>query len=238
MNNGIIFETKRFLVNYLKDKKCDYEQIHPWRKPWEFVALHSFRVESYVIKLLQKEPYSLSQAEIVLIRIAAILHDIGRLQQREDHAIIGRKIVEEWIQSNNTLRDIGIDCNRLLHVIETHSNKDEKDEDYCSRILKDADILDEIGVISIFMASSWIDRGNPYFFTLLNQRVGSRELSFCDEQLKLLNTDSAKQIMLEKKEFIQRFYNQLQDEIGGTAEFGAVTLEDYFFRHLITIHPR
>jgi HD superfamily phosphodiesterase len=228
MSEEILFEAKRFIVNYLKGKKCEYEQIHPWRKPWEFVALHSFRVEAYVIKLLEMERHNLSQDEIILTRLAAILHDIGRIQQREDHAILGGNIVADWIQSNNAFHASNIECNRLLYLIEKHSNKEEKDEDYCLRILKDADILDEIGIISIFMASSWIDRGNPYFFSLLNQRVENREIEFCNEAYGLLNTESAKEILLQKKEFIDKFCSQLHEELDGTNEFGKVSLEDYF----------
>lgn len=228
MSEGILFETKRFLVNYLKSNKCEYEQIHPWRNPWEFVALHSLRVEAYVIKLLETEQHNLSQDEIILTRLAAILHDIGRIHKRENHAICGRRIIEEWLQSSTAFETSNIDKLRLLDLIEKHSNKKEKDEDYCLKILKDADLLDEIGIMSIFMASSWIDRGNPYFFSLLSQRVESREVDFCNDMYCLLNTATAKELLLQKKEFIHKFCSQLQEEIEGTVEFNKVALEDYF----------
>lgn len=228
MRDEILYKSKKLLVNYLKDKKCEYDQIHPWRQPWEFVALHSFRVEAYANKLLLMEPHNLSQDEVLLTRLAAILHDVGRIHQRQEHGKIGRRIVEEWIKSEAIFQTSNIDCDRLLDLIERHSDKEEKDEDYCSRILKDADVLDEIGVISIFMASSWIDRSNPYFFALLNQRVKDKEISFCDEQYVYLNTDSARKILQQKKEFIIGFSSELDDEIASTAEFGNIALEDYF----------
>lgn len=228
MNQDILFEAKKFLVDYLKDKKCNYDQIHPWRQPWEFVALHSFRVEAYTAKLLQMEQHKLSQDEIVLARLGAILHDIGRIHQREDHALIGRNIIEEAIMKGSLFASSNIDKDRLLYFIGNHSNKGEKDNDLCSVIIKDADILDEIGVISIFMASSWIDRKNPYFFALLNKRVADREIRFCDESNKYLQTESAKKILQQKKEFIQGFNKQLGEEIEGTEEFGNIALEEYF----------
>jgi HD superfamily phosphodiesterase len=228
MNEDQILEAKRFLVNYLKGRKCEYDQMHPWREPWEFVALHSFRVEAYAVKILEREAHTLSEEEIMLTRLGAILHDVGRIHQRENHALIGRGIVEEEISSGRLFSGSNIDIPRLLHFIETHSNKEEKDDDLCSTVIKDADVLDEIGAISIFMASTWIDRGNPYFFALLNQRVKDREVSFCDEALRCLNTESAKRILHEKKEFIEGFHKQLSDEVKGTEEFGKVTLEDYF----------
>lgn len=228
MTGDILFEAKRFIINYLKDKKINYNPMHPWREPWEFVALHSFRVEAYTAKLLKMEQHSLSEEEILLTRLGAILHDVGRIQQREDHALIGMNIIEDAINSGHLFSSSDIDKSRLLYLIGTHSNKDEKDNDFCSVILKDADILDEIGVMSIFMASNWIDRGNPYFFSLLNQRVADREVKFCDESYRYLITESAKTILKQKKEFIQNFNKQLSDEIEGTEEFGNITLEDYF----------
>lgn len=228
MDKDMIFEAKHFLVNYLKDKKSNYEQRHPWREPWEFVALHSFRVEALAAKLLKMEQHTLSQEEITLTRIGAILHDCGRIRQRENHAVIGRNIIEDAIASGRLFATSTIDKDRLLYLIGGHSDKEIKDTDFCSVILKDADVLDEIGVISIFMASSWIDRGNPYFFSLLNERVKDREIKFCDEGFKYLNTESAKTILQQKKEFILGFCKQLSDELEGTEEFGNIALEDFF----------
>lgn len=78
------------------------------------------------------------------------------------------------------------------------------------------------------MASNWTDRSNPFFFNLLSDRVENLELSFCDNALKLLKTESARLILKEKKEFIILFLNQLKDELYGTEIFGQVNIEDYY----------
>jgi uncharacterized protein len=228
MNEYTLEEGKRFLIAYLKDKSIDYENIHPWRNTWEFIVLHSLRVEGYVKKILAGEGVALSDEEVLITRLAAILHDIGRIHKREEHALVGKDIINNWLRENQeTLNSIS-DPERLLYLIERHSNKEEDDSDYCLKVLRDADILDEIGVISVFMASNWIDRSNPYFFQLLLDRLENFEIDFCDKGFKLLNTETAKLILAEKRSFIERLNKQLKDELYGTEMLGEVSIEEYF----------
>jgi len=226
MNEYTLEEGKRFLIAYLKDKSIDYENIHPWRNTWEFIVLHSLRVEGYVKKILAGEGIALSDEEVLITRLAAILHDIGRIHKREEHALVGKDIIHNWLRENQgTLNSIS-DPDRLLYLIEKHSNKEEDDSDYCLKVLRDADVLDEIGVISVFMASNWIDRSNPYFFQLLLDRLEKFEIDFCDNGFKLLNTETAK--LAEKRNFIELLNKQLKDELYGTEMLGEVSIKDYF----------
>jgi uncharacterized protein len=219
---------KKFLVSYLKDRVLDYDCVHPWRNSWEFIVLHSFRVEGYVKKILENEKHNLSQEEVLLTRLGAILHDVGRIHRREHHALLGKEIVQAWLSENENISNTISDKNRLLYLIEKHSNKEEDTEDYCLQILRDADVLDEIGAMSIFMTSTWIDKSSPYFFKLLKDRIESFEINFCNEGFKLLNTEAAKVILEQKKAFISNFVNVLKDELYGTEDFGEVSIEDYF----------
>lgn len=228
MDENILDEGKKFLVSYLKNKNIIYEVNHPWRKDWEFIVLHSLRVEGYVKKILNSERHNLSFDEVLTTRLAAILHDVGRIHKREGHALAGRDIIHDWLIEDKKLINSIYDFDRLLFLIEKHSDKEDDETDYCLKVLRDADILDEIGVMSIFMASNWIDRKNPYFFKLLSDRIDSFEIGFCEAQSKLLNTESAKLILNEKKKFITLFSNQLKDELYGTEMFGVVNIEDYF----------
>lgn len=228
MEEIILEEAKKFLVSYLRGRIINYETIHPWRNTWEFVVLHSLRVEGYVKKLLNIENDQLSYEEVLLTRLAAILHDIGRIHIRENHATLGKDIVEQWLGENKDIANEVQNIERLLYLIEKHSDKETEDDDYCLKILQDADILDEIGAMSIFMASNWIDKNNPYFFRLLSDRVQGFEVNFCNEGFKFLKTAAAKKIMDEKKSFITDFSKGLKKEIYGTEIFGQVTIEEYF----------
>jgi uncharacterized protein len=211
-------EARKYLITCIEGKYNYNESVHPWRKGWEFVALHAFQVEAYVQKILARQPHTLSDGEIVRLRLAAILHDIGRLDGKDDHAQRGARLVDEWLQARPDIREQIEDADGLLELIASHSQKDAPETDFSKAVLKDADILDEIGALSVFMASNWIERGSPFFFHQLRQRLEQFELPFCERQLARLNTQAGRAILDEKRAFIEMFINQLDGELACDVE--------------------
>ena len=209
-----LLDTARdFLVLSSQGKLNHQETIHPWRKDWEFAVLHSLRVEQYVLKILNREQHRLTETEIHLLRLAAILHDIARLDQRDNHALLGATVARNWLQAHANRSFTADEIDRIVEMIAVHSDKAGGDTDYCRAVLKDADTLDEIGVMSVFMASNWLDARSPFFFNGLLQRLVDFELPFCDKKMAILNTDGARAILKEKREFIQCVIEQLTDEL-------------------------
>jgi HD superfamily phosphodiesterase len=211
MPTDILEEARVFMLQSFKGKQSNFETKHPWRKDWKFAVLHSLRVETYAVKILEREHHSLSGHEIILLRLAAILHDLARMEDVENHARLGAEFAEPWLRNHTTLTDG--DIARVLEMIADHSNKKVKEQDFCRAVLKDADTLDEIGAMSIFMAGNWLDRGSAFFFYELRQRLMEFEIPFCDKQLSILNTDGARKILNQKKAFIENFITQLTDEV-------------------------
>lgn len=199
---NIIEEAKKYLISYVEGTKTSMETIHPLRNGWEFVVQHSLRVGNYVLRILEDEKHKLSNEEIELVRIAAILHDIGRIHKRENHAKISEDIVKNWLDNNLNILAKVDDVPRLLTLISSHSNNDENDDDFGSMVLKDADLLDEIGAMSIFMTSNHIDKNSSKSFHKLLDRVNHRETNFFQEHFNKLNTNAAKEILLKNKQFI------------------------------------
>jgi uncharacterized protein len=220
LEKAMIKKAEEFLVSHRKHKNYIEETIHPWRKDAEQIIMHSFRVYSYALKIIASNKDKLASEEIMLIKLAAILHDTGKFYKKENHAQKSVEIVQKWLNENNKYYNNALDENRLLRMIGGHSNKgDEEDHDLCSLILKDADILDEIGAISIFMSSNWLDKTSPYFFHELSNRLQMQEIDFCDNNYSKLKTTRAKEIMNDKKAFIENFIVQLNSELEGTEEF-------------------
>jgi HD superfamily phosphodiesterase len=212
--NEILNEARNYLVEFLRGKQLQIETQHPWRKAWEFVVLHSLRVEGYVVQILEREPTHLSDTEFVLLRLAAIVHDIGRLEITENHAKLGAEIIEQWLTSNHPSQLTDKQKKKVVDLIAAHSEKGLFEKDLSTAVLKDADTLDEIGVMSIFMTSNWIDHQSPYFFHELLKRLQEFEIPFCEEKMALLNTAGAREILAEKQAFIETFIVQLEVEIG------------------------
>jgi uncharacterized protein len=213
MSTDILNDARTYLVNSCQGKQNHFDTLHPWRKDWQFAVLHSLRVDAYVLKILAREDHVLSEPEIVLLRLAAILHDIARLDQREHHAQAGADIARRWFQTEAGRALHSTDIEKVLAMIADHSNKTGPERDFSKAVLKDADTLDEIGVMSIFMTSNWLEKQSPFFFHDLRQRLIDFELPFCDKKLAVLNTAGAKAILREKRAFIEFFLAQLADEI-------------------------
>ncbi|MBV5337343.1 MAG: HD domain-containing protein, partial [Deltaproteobacteria bacterium] len=213
MSTNILDNARTYLFHSFKGKQSSFETKHPWRKDWKFAVLHSLRVESYTLKILAREPHSLPEHEIVLIRLAAILHDLARMEDVGNHAKLGAEIAEPWLRGGSGFSLTNNDIERVLEMIADHSNKNVREQDFSKAILKDADILDEIGVMSIFMTSNWLDRRSPFFFYDLRQRLIEFEIPFCDKQMSILNTHGAREILSEKKAFVENFIAQLTEEV-------------------------
>ena len=88
----ILDEARLFLLHSLQGRRNEIESRHPWRRSWKFAVLHSLRVESYAVRILAHEDHSLSEEEVTRLRLAAILHDISRLEKREEHACWVRRL--------------------------------------------------------------------------------------------------------------------------------------------------
>lgn len=217
MSADLLHEARSYLVNVCRGKQNSFDTVHPWRKDWQFIVLHSLRVEAYALKILARESHGLSDPEIVLLRTAAILHDIAKLDQAEQHAQAGAAIVRTWFQNNQGYALKNDEIEKVLEMIADHSNKAVREQDFSKAVLKDADTLDEIGVMSIFMTSNWLERRSPFFFHDLRQRLIEFELPFCDDKLATLNTAGAKMLLREKKAFVESFIAQLTDEVQADA---------------------
>jgi uncharacterized protein len=215
MNPDTLSLARQFLLASLQTQANVRENRHPWRRGWEFAAQHSLRVEALAVKILGRQPHGLDHNQVNLIRLAAILHDIKRSEtaERSGHAAAGALAAGEWLAAHP---ELGLSASEVQYVVEMiagHSNKSKPDPDLCSAVLKDADTLDEIGAISIFMSANWLDRESPFFFQHLAERLEKFEIPFCDQKLAILNTEGARQILREKKAFIERFLRQLRAEL-------------------------
>jgi hypothetical protein len=82
----------------------------------------------------------------------------------------------------------------------------------------------EIGAMSILMTINWLEPQSPFFFYQLRQRLIDFELPFCDKQLNILNTNGAREILKEKKIFIENFIRQITDELQSDSEIEQMLL--------------
>lgn len=185
---------------------------------------HTERVFNLAIHIGKKE-----KADLEILEIAAILHDIGRgVQNKKNrklcHAELGAKIAEEILEKNNFQKDF---IKAVIHCISTHRFRGKNiPETKEAKVLYDADKLDAIGAVGI---------GRAFLFAgeigakLHNSNVDiekTREYSKDDTAyreflVKLIKirdkmlTKEGKRIAKERHEFMEKFFDRLNKEAKG-----------------------
>jgi uncharacterized protein len=166
---------------------------------------HTLRVLKWAERLQVAEGGNLE-----VIRIASVLHDIG-WDEKINHAIISRNIAEEYLRMNQ------YDSKKLpkvLDAIENHNNRESQDHFAIeSLIVMDADILDEVGAISIVwdaMATTYEQDASYY--------SAYKRIKRYTEQIKqrknLLKTETGVRYYCERIGVIDAFLSDLEYELG------------------------
>lgn len=210
----VLEEFRQFLISYLRDKDAREKRSYPWKESWRFIVAHSYRVEAYARELIEAEG-GVSASDELLIRAAALMHDIGSLDDRRSHHKVGADIVRKWCRHNPEVRK-AVDCKLLAGMIRTHRKKDGREKKLSLAILKDADILDELGAMSVFMMAHQIDPSSYDYYSRILSLLEKDEFAFFKKQQGRLATSSAKKIMRRKLAFIREFSVRLRDELKGT----------------------
>lgn len=187
---------------------------------WE----HTLRVYNLCLHIGEKE-----NADMEILKIAAILHDIGReYQDRSNgkicHAEKGAQLARELLSEFKIEKE---KINKIIHCIETHrfrGNKAPKSKE--AKILFDADKLDSIGAVGI---------GRAFLFAgeigakLHNKNVDinktksytKEDTAYREYMVKLrkvkgrMFTDESKRIAEERHNFMVKFFDRLNKEIDG-----------------------
>ncbi|MFQ5531840.1 MAG: HD domain-containing protein [Candidatus Nanoarchaeia archaeon] len=208
-----------FFIN-LKNKIQPYfEDANPCHD-----LMHTERVLNLAVKIGEVEG-----GDLEIIKLAALLHDIGRKQQddcdgkichAEEGAKIARKILEE--EKLNTEK-----IDKIIHCIETHRFRGNKvPESKEAIILSDADKLDSIGAIGVGRACNFAGRIGAYVhnpnINLEDTTTYSKEDSAYREFLDKLRfikdkiqTNEGKRIAQQRHDFMEEFFRRANKECEG-----------------------
>ncbi len=206
------------MLNHIKEK---IKHFFEWNNSHDLD--HTMRVHDMCIYIWNKE-----WANIEILQISALMHDIGRKKQHETkgkvcHAEYGTKLADE------ILSELGIEKNKknqILHCISTHRfRKWNEPQSLEAKILFDADKLDSIWAV-------WIGRAFMYaneVWARLHNNVGTKieeteehwpeDTAYREFEIKLkkvkdrLFTESAKKIAEKKHKIMVDFFENLNDEV-------------------------
>lgn len=187
---------------------------------WE----HTIRVYNLAEQIAQHE-----NADLEIIQIAAILHDIGRPEQELSkgkvcHAEIGAKMALEILQKHPISPD---KIKNIIHSIQCHRFKNNNvPQTIEAKIIYDADKLDAIGAVGIGRAFAFAgEHGaklhNKDIVPDLKHCYTDEDTAYHEFLIKLskikdkLLTQEAKRIAQKRHQFMIDFFEQLNQEVEG-----------------------
>lgn len=196
---------------------------------------HTFRVMKLAIKIAEHQP----EADIEVVKVSALLHDIARVKEdtdperKIDHSILGAEIAGDILKRLNFSGDF---IKKVTHCIRSHRFRGkERPETIEAKILSDADKLDALGAVGIgrafMIAGEW---GEPLYKKIegteeylnrntvcgrvKNQKEHSPNIEYEVKLKKIperLYTDEAKRIAQERLIFMEEFFKRIEQEING-----------------------
>jgi len=151
-------------------------------------------------------------ANMKVLKIAALLHDIGRINEKEDakkrnHAEISATKAKEFLATNNfNLSQKDIDD--IIHAISAHSfSNNIPPRSLEAKILSDADKLDALGAIGIYRTIGFSLQKNGGIDQVI-EHLEKKILKLKDHML----LDYSKKIAEERNNIVLEFYNTIKKE--------------------------
>lgn len=189
---------------------------------------HVERVTSLALNIGKKEG-----ANLDIVELAAILHDIGRKKEMDTkgkicHAIEGSKLAENILKKYNFKES---DIENIKHCIISHRfRNNNKPETIEAKVLFDADKLDSIGVVGLarsflfsglFGVSMYTGNekrlsktGKDYSYTKEDSPIMEYEVKLKKVKGKML-TKTGKKLAKERHKIMVNFVKEFWKEVKG-----------------------
>jgi uncharacterized protein len=213
--DDILEKTEQFVKNQLLGDTSG----HDW---W-----HTSRVVNNALQLAKQEP----KADLVVIKLAALLHDVADYKLNGGDINLGPEIARNWLRSLDVSQII---INQVVSIITKMNFKGAKVSSAMDTIegmiVQDADMLDALGAVGIarVFAFGGYDRReiyNPNIQPVLHDSFDnyknnkSSSINHFYEKLLLLsdrmNTDLARKVALDRQKFMEDFLKKFFTEWDG-----------------------
>jgi len=189
------------IVKEFVKKNLESSDIHGYE--------HTMRVYHLAVKIAHSCLRRGIEVNMLALKLAALLHDIGRPIEKEagkHHALLSAEIARKLLTELRLESEL---VERVCEAIKSHSfSLGTRPISIEAKILSDADKLDAIGAIGIsrcFMLAGATNRSIPDTIKHFHEKL-----------LKLkgmLFTDLAKEIAEKRHNFMEKFLKRLKEEL-------------------------
>lgn len=152
-------------------------------------------------------------ADVEICVISALFHDVGKsVDNTQNHGGVGAEICEEYLKS------IGFDIHKTMKIVEIVRNHSshirESDTSLESKVVSDADLLDETGTVTVLWdamaCAGEVDPSYEKACERIDKSYARLKVDLPDK----LHTTTARQILKIRLDFIGDFLGNLEYELG------------------------
>ena len=204
---------------FVKETLADAEKGHDW--------FHTYRVYKHAVTIAEGE-----QADMLVVELAALLHDIADPKFHNGNESVGPKKASKFLRDQN-VQEAVVDhvCKIIRHMSYKNSLAPGAPLFHSTEmaIVQDADRLDAIGAIGIartfhyggYKNRSMYDPGIPPVSDLTKKAYKASTAPtinhFYEKLMRLkemMHTETAKQLAQERHDFMLAFLEQFYKEWG------------------------
>ena len=176
----------------------------PYNKISTRIMEHSMRTIKIADKLLTKE---VADREVVIVTL--LLHDISKTVCDNSHNLVSHRLAELFFNKFNYLDN---KKKKILDCILYHSAKDLGSLDLTPemKVVMDADILDEIGILLISRVCLRSHNKNLSIQELI--KLLDNKYAKIDKELAYVKTKTGKEMYIQKRKKLKEYIEALKIE--------------------------
>lgn len=176
----------------------------PYNKLATRISEHTLRTMKIADRILSKE---IADREVVMISL--LLHDITKTLCENSHNLLSHRLAEIFLDEFKYLDN---KKKKILDCILYHSGKDLESLDLTPemKVMMDADIIDEIGVLLITRVCLRTHNKNYAIQDLI--KVLDNKYNKIEKETVLLKTKTGKDVYVQKKKKLKEYIDNLKLE--------------------------
>ena len=210
-------DMKRFVYDYLtasieSEEEGGRMRWYPWHSA-EYRYNHILNVADLAAEIAAKEG-----ANVDVTRVAALFHDIAKLEADQDvHAEAGARVAREYLESRTDYPDSFI--TQVCEAVAEHSYEgDLSNVPLETRCLMEADLLDKVGANGTTLMLLRMGYESRTHMDA-NEMVG-RVLERGEDAVSRVRSDTAESIAHQRIKRVRWFKEWLEEEIADMDENG------------------
>ena len=191
------------VIQYVKEVTSENGRptLFPFRSRYE----HTMRVYRWAIKL-----QAIEGGDLEIITLAALLHDIGWDAERP-HGDVGAEMAIEYLLSLGY--DDEVKLGRIGEIIRIHTEKDTTDDlSLECRVVMDADLLDEVGAVSVLWDSMATAAEEDASYKKAYQRI-KNFYRVNKPKIRRCKTNAGRREYEKRMDIIESFLEELEKEL-------------------------